>query len=106
MTDQDPFEDRFAERLRAYAAPAARPPRPAAVASAVRSARTREGHVRGRMRWRGLGWSSTSVAAAAVLFVVAAVGLSVMTASRSGPGAPAATQAPAVVSNAGELELF
>jgi hypothetical protein len=47
MTETITFEDRFAERLRAYAAPAARPPRREAVADAVEAARNARGAVRG-----------------------------------------------------------
>lgn len=96
MTDTITFEDRLADSLRAYAAPAARPPRREAVASAVEAARTVNGHVPGRMRWPGLGWLSTAVAvgAAAIVLVVVAVGILGTLANQPGQGAPPASEAP------------
>ena len=77
MTEPIAFEDRIAEQLRAFAAPAARPPRREAVANAVKAARTVHG-VQHRSWWRAWGSShgNTSakliVAAAAVLVVAVA----------------------------------
>lgn len=50
MSEMHDFEDRFAERLRAYAAPAARRPTPEAVSKAVGAAKLGQG---------GLHWSRT-----------------------------------------------
>ena len=55
MTETIAFEDRIAEQLRAYAAPAARPPRREAVANAVEAARNVHGGIRGGLRWPTLG---------------------------------------------------
>ena len=44
MTDMNAFEQRFAESLRTYAAPAARPPRREAVARAVAGRKARTGN--------------------------------------------------------------
>jgi hypothetical protein len=71
MTETNAFEDRIAEQLRAYAAPAARPPRREAVASAVEAAR----NVRGPQRrsWWPAWRSSTMISHAKVIVTAAAV---------------------------------
>ena len=75
MTETIAFEDRIAEQLRAYAAPAARPPRREAVANAVEAARNVHGGIRGGLRWPTLGRPSMAVAAGAAAVVLAVVGV-------------------------------
>lgn len=96
MTETITFEDRIAERLRAYAAPAARPPRREAVANAVEAARDVRGDVRGGLRWPRLGRLSMAVAVVAAAVVVAVGGVGLLSGLRNQPivGVPAATQTP------------
>ena len=78
MTEPITFEDRIAEQLRAFAAPAARPPRPEAVANAVEAARNVRGDVPGELRWPRLGRLSMAVAAVAAAVVVAVVAVEIL----------------------------
>ena len=75
MTETIAFEDRIAEQLRAYAGPAARPPRREAVADAVEAARNVHGGIRGGLRWPRLGRPSMAFAAGAAVVVLAVVGV-------------------------------
>ena len=75
MTETIAFEDRIAEQLRGYAAPAARPPRREAVANAVEAARNVHGGIRGGLRWPRLGRPSMAFAAGAAVVVLAVVGV-------------------------------
>jgi hypothetical protein len=96
MTETTPFEERFAEQLRAYAAPAARPPRREAVGKAVEAARSVRGDVRGELRWPRLGRPSMAFAAGAAAVVLAVVGVGILTSlpNRPGLGEPALTETP------------
>ena len=96
MTETTTFEDRFAEQLRAYAAPAARPPSREAVASAVEAARNVHGDVRAGLRWPRLGRHSSAVAVVAAAVVVAVVGVGILTnlPNRPSVGVPAMTPTP------------
>ena len=99
MTDMTDFEDRFAEHLRAYAAPAARPPRREAVAMAVAAGREARRGTRFGQRWPTLPRLSMAVAtgaAAVALFAVATVLLSNLPRSIEGPGASLETPKTAV----------
>ena len=75
MTKTIAFEDRIAEQLRAYAAPAARPPRREAVANAVEAARNVHGGIRGGLRWPTLGRLPMAFAAGAAAVVLTIVGV-------------------------------
>jgi hypothetical protein len=55
MSDMHGFEERLATRLREYAAPAARPPAPEAVARAVSAARQQRNGFAQRLRWSAIG---------------------------------------------------
>jgi len=96
MTKSISFEDRLAEQLRAYAAPAARPPRPEAVANAVEAARNVHGDVRGGLRWPNLGRPSMAFAVGAAAVVLVVVGVGILTSLPNQPvvGVPAATETP------------
>ena len=96
MTEPITFEDRIAEQLRAFAAPAARPPRPEAVANAVEAARNVRGDVPGELRWPRLGRLSMAVAAVAAAVVVAVVAVEILGGLPNQPsvGVPAVTQTP------------
>ena len=78
MTEANTFEDRIAEQLRVYAAPAKRPPRPEAVAHAVEAARNVYG-VQRRPWWPARRSSPMNtyaklIVAAAAVLIVAVVG--------------------------------
>jgi hypothetical protein len=97
MTKEITFEERVAEQLRAYAAPAARPPRREAVAIAVEAARNAHGVQR---RWwpawrssRMNSYAKLIVAAAAVL-VVAVVGYQFLPRSAGVAGEPTISPLP------------
>ena len=98
MTETRTFEDRIAEQLRAYAAPAARPPRREAVANAVEAAR----NVRGVERrswlptWRSnrVNTYAKFVAAAAAVLVVAVVGYQFLPRSGGVGGQPTIAPSP------------
>jgi hypothetical protein len=96
MTETVAFEDRIAEQLRAYAAPAARPPRREAVTNAVEAARNVHGGIRGGLTWPTLGRPSMAVAAGAAAVVLAVVGIGFLSSLPNQPivGVPVATQTP------------
>ena len=93
MTETIAFEDRIAEQLRAYAAPAARPPRREAVANAVEAARNVHGGIRGGLRWPTLGRQSMAFAAGAAAVVLTIVGVGFLSGLPNQPalGDPALT---------------
>ncbi|HEU5202869.1 MAG TPA: hypothetical protein VFU17_01095 [Candidatus Limnocylindrales bacterium] len=107
MTETSNFEDRFAAQLRAYAAPAARPPSREAVASAVEAARNVR--VQRRLWWPAWGSNRTNtsaklLAAAAAVLVVAVVGsqflprsggVGVQPTTAPSPTGPGSSEAPA-----------
>ena len=105
MTEPTTFEVRFAEELRAFAAPAARPPRREAVAEAVEAARNVRRDVRGGLRWPRLGRPSVAFAAAAAV-VLAVVGVGILGSLPNQPGvvepaaSPTPTSTPAVTPTA------
>ena len=92
MTESNTFEDRIAEQLRVYAAPAARPPSREAVANAVEAARNAHS-VQRRLGWpagrsnRMNTYAKLIVAAAAVL-VVAFAGFQLLPSSGGVGGEP------------------
>ena len=96
MTETRTFEDRIAEQLRAYAAPAARPPRREAVAEAVEAARNVRGFGRGRLSWPRIGRPSIAFATAAAAVVIAVVGAGILRnlPNQPGLGEPTGTQTP------------
>ena len=96
MTESIAFEDRIAEQLRAYAAPAARPPRREAVANAVEAARNARGDARRGLRWPTFGRPSVAFAAAAGAVVIAVVGIGILRNVPNQPavGEPTGTQSP------------
>ena len=90
MTEPITFEDRIAEQLRAYAAPAARPPPREAVANAVEAARNVHG-VQRRSWWPSRRSNSTNtyaklIAAAAAVLVVAVAGYQFLPTQSGGSG--------------------
>lgn len=96
MTETRTFEDRIAKQLRAYAAPAARPPRREAVAEAVEAARNVRGYGRGRLSWPRIGRPSIAFAAAAAAVVITVVGVGILRnlPNQPGVGEPTGSQAP------------
>lgn len=96
MTETRTFEDRIAEQLRAYAAPAARPPRREAVAEAVEAARSVRGDVRSGLRRPTFGRPSIAFAAAAAAVVITVVGVGILRnlPNQPGVGEPTGSQAP------------
>ena len=96
MTETRTFEDRIAEQLRGYAAPAARPPRREAVAEAVEAARNARGDLRGGLRWPTFGRPSVAFAAAATAVLLAVVGVGILGSLPNQPALlePTATQTP------------
>jgi hypothetical protein len=96
MTEMSTFEDRFADQLRAYAAPAARPPRREAVANAVEAARNVHGAQR-RSWWPV--WTSNRTNAyskliVAAMLVVAVVGYQFLPRSIGVVGQPTIAPSP------------
>ena len=87
MTESQDFERQFAQRLRLYAAPAARPPQREAVARAVAQGSEARRGLRARLSWIPLQLLPyAAVAALGLLVVVLAFG--VWTNGVIGPGAP------------------